>query len=86
MEVKTWGERWHQEMPRSGDNRCPECGDETFGRLSIKNVQRHIVGCDMGGTMTKVKAIFRCPKCESLFWFHLDLVFAGWVLEDMEEK
>jgi|688.fasta_scaffold1068579_1 hypothetical protein len=85
MKVKTWGERWHEELPRSRDNRCPECGNGTLGTLSIENAQRNIVGIDTQG-FCKVIAIFRCPKCEILFWFHLDLVFAGWVLEDIEEK
>jgi hypothetical protein len=52
----------------------------------MENVRKHIVGCDEGCSSYKVRAIFRCPKCESLFWFHLDYVFAEWVFEDMEER
>ena len=85
MKVKTWGEMWHEELPRSRDNRCPKCGDGTLWKLTTKNVQRHIVGLDDRGSY-KVTAIFKCPKCEVLFWFHLDLVVAEGVLESMEER
>jgi uncharacterized protein with PIN domain len=83
--LKLGGEMWHEELPHSGDNRCPECGDGTLWKLTIKNVQRHIVGLD-DRCSYKVTAILKCPKCESLFWFHLDLAFAILVLQDMEER
>ena len=85
MKVKTWGELWHQELSHSGDNRRPESGDGTLGQFTIKNMKRHIVGLDDHGSY-KVIAIFKCPECEFLFWFHLDVALAGLVLEDMEER
>jgi uncharacterized protein with PIN domain len=86
MKIKTWGEPWYEEMSRSRDNRCPECHEGTLGRPSIENVAKLLVGIDTRGGSFKVTAIFRCPKCENLFWFHLDLIFAEWVLEDMEDR
>ena len=86
MEVKTWGERWHEEMPRSRDNRCPTCSDGTLWKLTFKNVQEHLVGLDDRNDIYKITAIFKCPNCESLFWFHLDKIFAEWALEDVDEK
>lgn len=87
MELKTWGVLWHQEIPRSRDYRCPECGDGTFYKLTTDNIRKYIVGVDIDQCGSyKVIAIFRCPKCEKLFWFHLDLGFASWILESMEER
>ena len=86
MEVKTWGEGWHEDMSRSRDNRCPECGNGALGIPSVENIQKYIVGLDDGREAYKVRGIFKCPRCENLFWFHLDRVIARWALEDMGEK
>ena len=87
MELKTWGQVWHEDIPRSRDNRCPLCGNGTLGTPSILNVRKYIVGIDeSGGSAYKTRAIFKCQSCNGLFWFHLDIMFAILVLEGMEDR
>lgn len=84
MNLKTWGETWNEDLLRSRDNRCPTCGNGTLGHTDFyENCKKLIVGLQPGGF--KTVAIFRCPKCQNLFWFHLDSVFAKWLCEDMKE-
>jgi len=83
MKVKTWGVICHQEIPHSTDNRCPECGDKTLGVSNLSNTAKpHIVGFEDGS----MKAIFRCPGCDCLFWFHFMKDFVEDFFENFEER
>jgi len=70
MKLKTWGVSWNQELPHSIDYTCTECNDDSLklDRGFIERCKKHIVGFDAGNH----SAIFMCPKCFCLFWFHLN--------------
>lgn len=83
MKVKTWGHAWHLGIPHSRDYCCIECGDSTLKQATdfFRKCKRHIIGFDSG----EFAAIFRCPKCESIFWFHLNLDVVENFFSDFDE-
>jgi predicted RNA-binding Zn-ribbon protein involved in translation (DUF1610 family) len=84
MEVKTWGKAWHPSLPRSRDNRCPNCGESSLARPDLdffKQCGKYIVGFEDN----HFNAVFGCPDCGYIFCFHFDPVFAKWFFEDFVE-
>ena len=85
MIVRSWGKIWHCELPHSMDNRCPVCNDGTLGMTSsnfIAKCREHIVGFDAGN----LAAIFECPRCGELFWFHLNPAIVVCFFKDFEPR
>jgi len=74
MAEKSWGIRWNQGMQYASDLMC-KCQGESLVLLERLKL---IVGFDTGGPATQRSVfvagigIFRCSKCQELYWFHLD--------------
>ena len=78
-DVKTVGVGWHSGLNHSRDYNCAECGDNTLELKEgfLVTWRNHIVGFDYDMSV----GIFRCPKCENLFWFHLNLSITGLITD-----
>jgi len=82
MKVQTWGQAWHAEMQHSGDNCCPICRDPSLAGSNFNDTFKVlIVGFEH--CSPKPKAIFRCPSCNILFWFHLHPDHSKFLLKDL---
>lgn len=79
--MKTWGKVWHHELPHSMDYHCPGCNDSTMSVSSgsfVDTCKKHIVGFDAGS----LAAVFECPACWTLFWFHLNPVIIDYCFKE----